>query len=100
MKIFKWILGLFAAIGGILAIMLVPGGSKRKKVKELKSKMKDVDDSIKSKQNSRKAIEKTLDNKKKAIEEMKRQGVYKPKDVSVDDASNFLKKYAKKKKKK
>ena len=46
MKIFKWILGLFAAIGGILAIM--SGGSNRKRVKELKSKIKDVDEQIKN----------------------------------------------------
>ena len=40
MKIFKWIFGLFAAIGGILAMMLIPAGgkSKKKALKEIKEK--------------------------------------------------------------
>ena len=32
MKIFKWIFALIAGIGGILAMMLVPAGNKRKKI--------------------------------------------------------------------
>ena len=39
MKFFKWILGLFALIGGAIA-MFVPK-SNSKKVKEIKSKIKD-----------------------------------------------------------
>ena len=58
MKIFKWILGLFAAIGGILAIMA--GGGNRKRVKELKSKIKEVDEEIKNTSKENKTILKTL----------------------------------------
>ena len=43
MKIFKWIFALIAGIGGILAMMLVPAGNKRKKIKALDKKIKAVD---------------------------------------------------------
>ena len=97
MKIFKWILGLFAAIGGILAIMA--GGSNRKRVKELKNKIKDVDEQIKNTGKQNTTILKTLESKKQALEEIKDQ-TYKKKNVSNKEASDFLKKYANKKKKK
>ena len=97
MKIFKWILGLFAAIGGILAIM--SGGSNRKRVKELKNKIKDVDEQIKNTGKENTTILKTLESKKQALEEIKDQA-YKKKNVSNKEASDFLKKYANKKKKK
>jgi len=99
MKIFKWIFGLIAAIGGILAMMLVPAGGKRKKIKALDKKIKAVDESLKNTGKEQEATRKTLKSKKKALEEIKQQK-YKKKEVSVGDASDFLKKYAKKKKKK
>jgi septal ring factor EnvC (AmiA/AmiB activator) len=99
MKIFKWILGLFAAIGGILAIMLVPGGSKRKKIKALDAKIKEVDKELEKKENQQKSLQKTLKSKKKVLEEIKEKK-YKKKDVSTKEASDFLKNFAKKKGKK
>ena len=99
MKIFKWILGLFAAIGGILYIMLVPGGGKRKKIKALDAKIKAVDESLKNTGKEQEAMRKTLESKKKALEEIKEQK-YVKKDVGVKEASDFLKKYSKKKGKK
>ena len=48
MKIFKWIFALVAGIGGILAMMLVPAGNKRKKIKALDKKIKAVDEEIKN----------------------------------------------------
>ena len=48
MKIFKWIFALIAGIGGILAMMLVPAGNKRKKIKALDKKIKAVDEEIKN----------------------------------------------------
>ena len=98
MKIFKWILGLFVAIGGILTIMLVPGGGKRKKIKALDEKIKKVDEQLKNTATEQKNIRKTLESKKKALEEIKEEK-YKKKDVNVKEASDFLKKYAKKKNK-
>ena len=99
MKIFKWILGLFAAIGGILAIMLIPGGGKRKKIKALDAKIKAVDESLKNTGKEQEAMRKTLESKKKALEEIKEEK-YKKKNVSTKEASDFLKKYANKKGKK
>ena len=68
MKILKWIFGLIAGIGGILAIMLVPGGSKRKKIKALDAKIKEVDEEIKNTDKKQKTLQKTLKSKKKALE--------------------------------
>ena len=98
MKIFKWILGLFAAIGGILAIMLVPGGSKRKKIKALDKKIKAVDKELGLKENQQKSLQKTLKSKKKALEEIKKNKEgYKSTEKNANKAADFLKKYANKK---
>ena len=98
MKIFKWIFALVAGIGGILAMMLVPAGNKRKKIKALDKKIKDVDKELGLKENQQKSLQKTLKSKKKALEEIKEKQ-YQKKEVSTKEASDFLKKYAKKKKK-
>ena len=96
MKIFKWIFGLFVAIGGILSIMLVPAGNKRKKIKALDKKIKDVDKELEKKENQQKSLQKTLKSKKKVLEEIKEKK-YKKKDVSTKEASNFLKNFSKEK---
>ncbi len=96
MKIFKWIFALIAGIGGILAMMLVPGGSKRKKIKALDKKIKDVDKELKLKENQQKSLQKTLKSKKKALEEIKEK-TYEKKNVSVKEAGDFLKNYKRKK---
>ena len=97
MKIFKWIFALVAGIGGILAMMLVPAGNKRKKIKALDKKIKAVDKELELKENQQKSLQKTLKSKKKALEEIKEKQ-YQKKEVSTKEASDFLKKYAKKKK--
>ena len=96
MKIFKWIFGLLAAIGGILAIMLIPSGSKRKKIKALDKKIKEVDKELEKKENQQKSLQKTLKSKKKALKEIKEKK-YKKKDVSTKEASDFLKNFSKEK---
>jgi septal ring factor EnvC (AmiA/AmiB activator) len=98
MKIFKWIFALVAGIGGILAMMLVPAGNKRKKIKALDKKIKAVDKELELKENQQKSFQKTLKSKKKVLEEIKEKQ-YQKKEVSTKEASDFLKKYAKKKKK-
>jgi len=98
MKIFKWIFALIAGIGGILAMMLVPPGNKRKKIKALDAKIKEVDKDLKKKENQQKNLQKTLKSKKKALEEIKEKK-YKKKDVSTKEASDFLKNFANKDKK-
>ena len=96
MKIFKWIFALIAGIGGILAMMLVPAGNKRKKIKALDKKIKDVDKELEKKENQQKSLQKTLKSKKKALEEIKEKK-YKKKDVSTKEASDFLKNFSKEK---
>ena len=96
MKIFKWIFALVAGIGGILAMMLVPAGNKRKKIKALDKKIKAVDEEIKNTNKKQKNLKKTLNSKKKVLEEIKEKK-YKKKDVSTKEASNFLKNFSKEK---
>ena len=98
MKIFKWIFALIAGIGGILAMMLVPAGNKRKKIKVLNKKIKAVDEEIKNTNKKQKNLKKTLKSKKKVLEEIKEKK-YKKKDVSTKDAADYLKKFSKKGKK-
>ena len=98
MKILKWIIGLIAGIGGILAIMLVPAGNRRKKIKALDKKIKEVDKELEKKENQQKSLQKTLKSKKKALKEIKEKK-YKKKDVSTKEASDFLKNFANKDKK-
>ena len=101
MKIFKWIFALIAGIGGILAMMLVPGGSKRKKIKALDKKIKEVDKELELKENQQKSLQKTLKSKKKVLEELKKSKTsYKPVEKNANEAADFLKKYAKKKQEK
>tara|TARA_R100001443_G_C3258337_1_gene154977 strand:+ start:323 stop:613 length:291 start_codon:yes stop_codon:yes gene_type:complete len=96
MKIFKWIFALIAGIGGILAMMLVPAGNKRKKIKALDKKIKAVDEEIKNTNKKQKNLKKTLKSKKKVLEEIKEKK-YKKKDVSTKEASDFLKNFSKEK---
>jgi|TARA_R100000458_G_C8160953_1_gene165009 biopolymer transport protein ExbB/TolQ len=98
-SLWKYITGLFTFIVGILVL----SGKKNKKVKELKGKIKDakqkvkkVDSKIKSAKKESDAIKKSLKSKKKALKEIKKSKL-KKKDISVKDASNFLKKYKEKK---
>ena len=93
MKIFKWIFGLIVAIGGILAIMFIPKGSKRKKIKALDEKIKKVDEQLKNTKTEQEATRKTLKSKKKALEEIKEKK-YKKKKVSKKEASDFLKNFS------
>ena len=100
MKILKWILGLFALLGGVFTMF---GGSKNKskKIKEIKGKVKVSEKIVKKKKEENKAIRETVENKKKVIEEMKKQKEnFKPKDVAAKDAAKFLKNFAKKRKSK
>ena len=105
MKFIKWILGLFALIGGAIA-MFVPK-SNSKKVKEIKGKIKDnekktktVNDLLKEKEKDNEAIKKSLDNKKKALKEIEKQrenfGVERK---SAAEATSRLRKIGKGKKK-
>ena len=99
-SLWKYITGLFTFVVGLLVL----SGKKNKKVKEIKGKIKDVKSKVKDveKEISKvkgkdKAIKQSLESKKKALKEIEKSK-YKNKDVGADEAADFLKKYAKKKK--
>ena len=98
MKICKWILGLFTLLAGVLA-MFFGSQNKSKKIKELENKIAESKKQIKERKNKKNNIKKSLENKRKVLEDLKKakeKGLEK-KDVSADEAADFLKKYVKKK---
>ena len=104
MKFLKWILGIIAGLGGLVA--LFAGGNKNSKVKKQihdnEEQIKKVDKEISAIKQGNEALKRTLLSKKEALEEMKRNKERGPvkKKVAADEAADFLKKYANKKKKK
>jgi len=102
-KIKKYVIGFFVLAGGILFAFLSGKSAGRRKelLGGLKDKIKETDKSIKKTEKSQKAIKKTLKSKKDALKEIEKQrkefGVN-TRNTSSEDASDFLKKYAKKKK--
>ena len=112
-KIWKYIVGFFAFAGGILLAFFggkdsgrsaerIKGIDKKLKSvkKDLKAKEKEkngIKKSLKSKKKYKKDVQKILVDKKKELEKLKKVKEKKVKDVSADDAADFLKKYAKKK---
>ncbi len=98
-NLWKYITGLFSFVIGLLVL----SGKKNKKVKEIKGKIKDVksrvkevDSQIKNIKNKDKALKQTLKSKKKALKEIEKSK-YKKKDIGVKEASDFIKKYKRKK---
>ena len=97
MKILKWILGLAAGLSGVIA--LFAGGKSKQKVKEIKKNIKTSKKKVKELKTGKKAMNQTQKNYKKAVSKIKRKKQKKvTHDVSADDAADFLKQYAKKKK--
>ena len=96
MKLLKWIIGLLAGLGSLVALV----GSSNKKVKELKKKVKSSNEKVKNTKKQIKKVENKIKNKKKKVSSLKsKKKSYKKKNVGADEASDFLKKYAKKGKK-
>ena len=102
-KLWKYIVGFFTIVlGGILAFLSGKGaGRKAEKFKNINTEIKKIDKSLKKRQKDKNGYKKTLQSKKNALEEIKKQrksfGVERK---SAKDAADFLKKYAKDKKKK
>ena len=99
----KWLLGILAAIGGILAIIL--GIGKNKRVKEIKGKIKDnekatkaIDKEIAKVKDKDDAIKKSLESKKAALKEIEDAKKAKPKKKSTKKAKSRLKNIGKGKK--
>ena len=87
-------------MGGILVAFLSGKGAGRRaeKIGKLDDRLKDVKKDLKAKEKFKNGTKKTLTNKKKALEELKKQKDKKVKDVSSDEAADFLKKYSRRKK--
>ena len=94
-KIWKYIVGIFTLLSGFVSIFLATN-KKAKKVKEIKNKVKKVETKIKNKKKESEAIKKSLKSKKKALEEIKNTK-FKKKNIGKKEATDFLKKYSKKK---
>ena len=99
-SLWKYITGFVSFVIGILVL----SGKKNQKVREIKgkiddvkSKIKDVDSQLKDAKNKGNDFQKSLENKRQALKEIEKSK-FKKKDVSVKDASNFLKKYSRGKK--
>ena len=97
-KLWRYIAGFFTiVIGGLLAFLSGrSAGKKDEKLKGLKKDSKRVSDLLKDKKKSQKTIKKSLDSKKKALKDIKNKK-YKKEDVSVKEASDYLKKFSKEK---
>ena len=97
MKILKWVLGFIAGLSGVVA--LFAGGKSKQKVKEIKKDIKTSEKKVKKLKKENKNIKQTQKNYKKAVNEIKKEKQKKvTHDVSADEAADFLKQYAKKKK--
>jgi septal ring factor EnvC (AmiA/AmiB activator) len=100
-KLWKYIAGLLTIAGGILIAFLSGKGAGRsdEKQKDIKKKIKTAGKIIKKNKKEADVVKESLKSKKKALEEIKKQkeqfGVERK---SSDEAADFLKKYAKKKK--
>ena len=98
-KIKKYVIGFFVLLGGILIAFFSGKGAGRRqeKIGKLDDRLKRVKKDLKAKEKSKNGLKKTLASKKKALEEIKKQK--KVEDVNSDEAANFLKKYASRRKK-
>ena len=103
-KIKKYVIGFFVLAGGILFAFLSgkSAGRKKERLGGLKDKIKETEKSIKKTEKNKRGIKKSLESKKKTLEEIKKQresfGAYNSPSSNAKDASDYLKKYAKKKK--
>ena len=99
-KIKKYVIGFFVLLSGALIAFFSGKGAGRKeeKIGKLDERLKSVKKDLKAKEKSKNGLKKTLKSKKKALEELKKQKEKKVKDVGADEAAEFLKRYANKKK--
>ena len=98
-KIWKYVVGFFTILGGVLIAFFSgkDAGRSKERRKDIDKKLDIVKKALKSKKKYKKDVQDLLESKKKELEKLKKQKDKKVKDVSADDAAEFLKKYAKKK---
>ena len=96
-KIKKYVIGFFVLLGGVLVAFFSgkDAGRSKERRKDVDKKLDIVKKALKSKKKYKKDVRHLLDAKKKELEGLKKQKNKKVKDVSADDAADFLKKYAK-----
>jgi len=93
-SIWKYITGFVSFVIGILVL----SNKKAKKVKEIDDAIKEVEKDIKKINNKKDAYRKTLESKKQALKQIKKQK-FKKKDIGTKEAADFLKGFSKGKKK-
>ena len=98
-KMWKYIAGFFTILGGILIAFFSgkDAGRSKERRKDVDKKLDIVKDALKSNKKYKKDVQNLLISKKKELEKLKKEKEKKVKDVSADDAADFLKKYTKKK---
>ena len=97
MKIIKWILGLLAGLGGIVA--LFAGNKSKQKVKEIKKDIKTSEKKVEKLKSGAEAIKQTQENYKQTLKGMKKnKELYEAPDVSGDEADKYIKDFLKKRK--
>ena len=99
-KIKKYVIGFFVLLGGVLIAFFSgkDAGRSKERRKDVDKKLDIVKKALKSKKKYKKDVQQALNAKKKELEKLKKAKDKKVKDVGADDAADFLKKYAKKKK--
>ena len=97
-KIKKYVIGFFVLLGGVLIAFFSgkDAGRSKERTKDIDKKLDIVKGALKQKEKFKKDIQKALSNKKDELEKLKKEKGKKVKDVSSDKAADFLKKYAKK----
>ena len=92
-SLWKYITGFVSFVIGILVL----SNKKAKKVKEIDDAIKNVEKDIKKITNKKDAYRKTLESKKQALKQIKKQK-FKKKDIGAKEATDFLKGFSKGKK--
>ena len=92
-SIWKYITGFVSFVIGILVL----SNKKAKKVKEIDNAIKNVEKNIKKINNKKDAYSKTLESKKQALKQIKKEK-FKKKDIGTKEAKDFLKGFSKGKK--
>jgi septal ring factor EnvC (AmiA/AmiB activator) len=99
-KIWKYVIAFFTFAGGILVAFLSgkDSGRSQEKRKGIDKKLKEVKSNLKDLEKKKNGVKKTLKSKKKALEEIKKQKEKKVKKKSAKKAHSRLKNIGKGKK--
>ena len=96
-KLWKYIVGFFSFLGGVLALVLL-SSNKNKKVKEIKKNIKNnekktkaVDKQIDASKETDVYLKQALENKKKHLEELEKKKKTTPKKKTASKARSKLK---------